>query len=151
MGNTPQEQLDDQRAKQIVAQLLKNIYRSFDFRQEHDVYDKLAGSVHGKLLETLYLQNRQAQLRAQAGGARTKVQHVEVTAARVDTPESHSSVYRLDTDWTIQGSVAHWGHVHQRQNRYQARLAIEPVDGLWKLTQFDLMDEQRIDQQVRTP
>lgn len=151
IGNTPQEQLDEVRARQIVAQLLKNIYRSFDFRQEHDVYDKLASSVHGKLLETLYLQNRQAQLRAQAGGARTKVQHVEVTAAQVNTLPSHSSAYHIDTDWTIQGSVAHWGHVHQRQNRYQARLAIEPVDGLWKLTQFDLMDEERIDQREGQP
>lgn len=60
-------------------------------------------------------------------------------------------VYHIDAHWIIQGSVAHWGHVHQRQNRYQARLAIEPADGLWKLTQFDLMDEQRVNQQRALP
>lgn len=70
-GDMPEEELDEMRAKQIVTQLLKNIYRSFDFRAEHDAYDKLASSAHGNLLETLYLQNRQAQLRAQAGGTRT--------------------------------------------------------------------------------
>lgn len=150
-GETPAERLDEVHARQIVAQLLKNVYRSFDFREEHDVYDKLASSVHGKLLETLYLQNRQAQLRAQAGGARTKVQHVEVTDTQVTMINSGSPVYHIDTYWMIQGSVAHWGHVHQRQNRYQARLAIEPIDGLWKLTQFELMDEQRIDQQRVLP
>jgi len=150
-GETPEERLDEAHARQIVAQLLKNVYRSFDFREEHDVYDKLASSVHGKLLETLYLQNRQTQLRAQAGGARTKVQHVEITDTQVAMINSGSPVYHIDTHWMIQGSVAHWGHVHQRQNRYQARLAIEPIDGLWKLTQFELIDEQRIDQQRALP
>ncbi len=150
-GDMPEEELDEMRAKQIVTQLLKNIYRSFDFRAEHDAYDKLASSAHGNLLETLYLQNRQAQLRAQAGGTRTKVQHVEVTNTRIDRVEPNSMVYHIDAHWIIQGSVAHWGHVHQRQNRYQARLAIEPADGLWKLTQFDLMDEQRVNQQRALP
>lgn len=148
---THERLLDETRARQIVTQLLKNIYRSFDFRDEHDIYDKLAGSVHGKLLEVLYLQNRQAQLRAQAGGSRIRVQHVEVTETKIDRMASKSTAYHIDTSWIAQGSVAHWGHVHQRQNRYQARLAIEPVDGIWKLTRFELMDEQRIDQQNAQP
>ncbi len=41
----------------ILDNLLKNIYRSFDFREEEDVYDRLATSVYGNLLTDIYLQN----------------------------------------------------------------------------------------------
>jgi hypothetical protein len=40
--------------------------------------------------------------------------------------------------------VGHWGHVHQRSNGYQAELEIAPVDGVWKLTGLEIIDEQRL-------
>jgi hypothetical protein len=46
--------------------------------------------------------------------------------------------------WNVHGSVGHWGHVHQRGNRYQAELEIAPVDGFWKLTGLEILDEQRL-------
>ena len=36
-------------AQDVVSGLLKNVYRAFDFREEEDVYDKLATSVSGGL------------------------------------------------------------------------------------------------------
>ena len=38
----------------ILRSLLKNVYRAFDFRDEGDVYDKLAISASGDLLGELY-------------------------------------------------------------------------------------------------
>jgi hypothetical protein len=46
--------------------------------------------------------------------------------------------------WNVSGSVGHWGHVHRRANRYRAGLGIEPVDGVWKLTLLDLLEEERL-------
>ncbi len=41
--------MTDDKAVTVLNSLLKNIYRSFDFREEEDVYDRLATSVPGKL------------------------------------------------------------------------------------------------------
>ena len=42
------------------------------------------------------------------------------------------------------GSVGHWGHIHKRTNRYDAELAVEPIDGQWKITRLEVLEEQRI-------
>ena len=45
----------------ILNSLLKKVYRSIDFREEEDVYDRLEVSVSGDLLADIYLQNRKAR------------------------------------------------------------------------------------------
>jgi hypothetical protein len=41
--------------------------------------------------------------------------------------------------------VGHWGHIHTRQNRYEAVVTIEPVEGAWRITGLELLEEERID------
>ena len=48
------------------------------------------------------------------------------------------------TAWNVAGSVGHWGHIHQRRNRYRARLDVRPIDGRWKLTGLEILDEERL-------
>ena len=43
------------------------------------------------------------------------------------------------------GTVGHWGHIHTRKNQYHANINVEPVDGTWKITRLELLDEKRID------
>ena len=43
------------------------------------------------------------------------------------------------------GTVGHWGHLHQRKNRYEAVITVTAEDGHWKIVGLDLRDEQRID------
>ena len=40
--------------------------------------------------------------------------------------------------------MGHWGHIHQRRNQYDAELTIEPLDGTWKITGLELLDEVRL-------
>ena len=63
-------------AEDLVSSLLKNTYRAFDFREESDVYDKLAISSEGELLSTIYLQTRRSMLIENQGGAQAKVKEV---------------------------------------------------------------------------
>ena len=42
------------------------------------------------------------------------------------------------------GSVGHWGHVHQRRNRYRADLSVAPRDGAWKITELEILEESRL-------
>ena len=46
--------------------------------------------------------------------------------------------------WKVSGSVNHFGHVHYRQNRYDAALDLIAVDGSWKIRGIELLDERRL-------
>ena len=43
------------------------------------------------------------------------------------------------------GSVGHWGHVHQRKNRYDADLRVEAIDGAWRISALELLSEDRLE------
>jgi hypothetical protein len=139
--------LDDSEAKLVTESLLANVYRAFDFREEADVYDKLATSVEGDLLTDIYLQNRKSFAIKRAGGTQARVKEVEVLTAAARQAEGNA--FNIDASWTAEGSVGHWGHVHTRKNYYDAVITIEPVDGSWKITGLDLIEEKRIDPGAR--
>ena len=40
--------------------------------------------------------------------------------------------------------MGHWGHLHQRRNKYTAELDIRPVNGAWKLISMDVLAEERL-------
>jgi len=138
-------QMTDKDAVAVLNSLLKNIYRSFDFREEEDVYDRLATSVSGDLLAEIYLQNRKSLVVTQAGGARARVKEVEILEVDVNQLEYSPLGRMFHAKWTATGTVGHWGHIHMRKNQYEANISVEPVDGAWKITNLELLEEKRID------
>ena len=138
-------EMTDEYAVVVLDSLLKNVYRSFDFREEEDVYDRLATSVSGDLLSDIYLQNRKSLVVTQAGGARARVQEVQILDVDVGHPDGRSLDLLFHARWTAMGTVGHWGHIHTRKNRYEANINVEPVDGVWKITNLELLEEERID------
>ena len=142
--------LDDQQATVLLELLLKNVYRAFDFREEEDVYDKLAISVTGDLLADVYLENRRSFAVQAAGGAQAKVKEVNVRNASAERLDDSPLGYALRGQWTAMGTVGHWGHVHTRQNLYDAIVTIKAVDGTWKITELEVIEEDRIDPSVAT-
>ena len=137
--------MTDTEAKAVLQALLKNVYRAFDFREENDVYDKLALSVSGDLLADIYLQSRKSLQVQKAGGAQAKVKEVEMLEATVNDRPDRSLAYQLKTKWTALGTVGHWGHVHTRKNIYEALVTVEAVDDHWRITDLALLEEKRID------
>ena len=121
------------------------MYRAFDFRRENDVYDKLALTVSGDLLEDIYLQNRKSFEVRKAGGAQAKVKEVEIIDVNVSRGKSNPRALKFQSNWTAMGTVGHWGHIHSRKNRYEAVITVEPVDSTWKITDLELLEEKRID------
>ena len=132
-------------AQELLQVLLKNVYRAFDFRAEDDVYDKLAFSVSGDLLADIYLQNRKSFSIQKAGGAQAKIKSIEIEAATAERLDDRPLAYAIKGRWAAQGSVGHWGHVHTRRNRYDAIVTVEAVDGVWKIVDLEILEEQRID------
>jgi hypothetical protein len=137
--------ITDQEGVRILESLLKNVYRAFDFRDENAVYDRLATSVKGDLLSDIYLQNRKSLIVTQAGGARARVKEVKMLDARIEHKKERGLGLLIRARWTALGTVGHWGHIHTRENMYDANISVEPVDGVWKITGLELLEEKRID------
>lgn len=140
----PPYQLPEIEAIQILQGLLQNTYRAFDFRGEEDVYDKLAVSASGDLITQIYLQNRRRLVMEEQGGARAKVQDVQLLDAVQVGPPTNRQEFTFQCLWRITGTVNHWGHSHQRRNQYEARIGIQPIEETWKITALDVTEERRL-------
>ena len=130
-------------ARRILAGVLPNVYRAFEFRQESDAYDRLAVSVTGATLSDIYLEHRRALHMEERGGARARVEAVEVPEVRSVRPAADGG-FEVETVWVVGGTVTHFGHRHFRQNRYDAQVTLVPVDSTWKIRSIELFDEERI-------
>jgi hypothetical protein len=137
--------LTEEQTGLLLQAMLKNVYRAFDFRDEEDVYDKLALSVDGELLADIYLQNRKSFAVQRAGGAQAKVKSVDILSASAARADGDGLAYRIRGNWTATGTVGHWGHIHTRENLYDAEIRVEAVDGKWKITGLEIIEEKRIE------
>ena len=143
-GNARASGLSAEDGRAILDSLVNNIYRAFDFRDEEDVYDKLAISISGDLLADLYMQQRMSLVVEQAGGAQAKVTEVAIEDVKVSKSLRHEGALDLRAQWTALGQVGHWGHIHSRQNRYDAIVTIKPTAGVWKIIALELLEEKRL-------
>jgi hypothetical protein len=134
--------LGDERVRELVGGLLHNVYRAFDYRGEEQSYDVLARSVEGDLLAQIYLETRRGLELANQGGARAKVKQIELQ--ELSSEAAAGGGFTAAATWKVLGSVGHWGHVHQRQNQYQAKLHVAPVEGQWKLVGLEILEERRL-------
>ena len=57
----------------------------------------------------------------------------------------YPGAFALKGQWTAMGTVGHWGHVHTRKNHYEAIVTVEPVEGNWKITGLELLEEKRVE------
>ena len=129
-------------ASSLISHLLKNTYRAFDFREESDIYDKLAVSNHEELLADLYIQTKKSMILENQGGIQVKVKDVEVTD--VVEVSSNSDGISFRCKWIVKGDVGHWGHIHSRTNQYEAILHVKPENDVWKLDEIDIVEEVRL-------
>lgn len=147
----PPEQSDEQ-ATEIFQKLHQGVYRSLDFGSEDRVYDVLATSVDGNLLEKLYLQLHQSLEMREQSGAVARIQSIKYDHGK-QTLRPSTTVpwpgFEYSSTWTVAGTVEHWGHVHERQNRFDAVFTIEPRAGNWKITRMDIANQQQVAAKTR--
>jgi len=132
----------DDDTRQALTQLLTNIYRAFDYRTEDAIYDRLEVSATGDQLAAIYLDHLRALELENRGGARASVDEVDVQNVRRVAASDQG--FRLDADWTVSGSVSHFGHTHYRKNRYAAAVSIIVEDGAWKISGIEVLEEERV-------
>jgi hypothetical protein len=131
----------DEAVTNLISGLLENVYTSFDFREESTIYDALDHSLVGELLTDVYLQTKKSLELASQGGAQVQVKGIDLESVEF---EPLANGVMATCAWRVMGSVGHWGHIHQRVNRYRARLNVQPVDGVWKITELEMQDAERV-------
>jgi len=130
-------------ARRILAGLLPNVYRAFEYRDESQSYDRLAVSVTGETLTDIYLEHQRALEMEERGGARASVEAVEVSEVSSVEPLDGGG-FVAEATWQVGGNVTHFGHRHFRQNRYEARVTVEPVEQFWKIRAIEILEESRV-------
>ena len=129
----------------VAPEMLKRVYLAFNETEETAIYDGLAQVAAGEALEALYLE----RVGAMAGGgldpaAEADQQIHEMEMLRIDTARD-GEVFTWDARWRVVGTVGHATHLHVRGNIYAAILGVAPVDGAWRITDFELTDVDRTD------
>ncbi len=145
-------ELSEAQATEIFQKLHQGVYRSLDFGSEDRVYDVLATSVDGSLLEKLYLQLHQSLEMREQSGAVARIQSIKYENGKQAMRSSITVPwpgFEYSSTWTVAGTVEHWGHIHERQNRFDAVFTIEPRDGNWKITRMDIAGQQQIAAKTR--
>jgi hypothetical protein len=119
--------------------LLTDVYKAFDYRNEEKVYDALAGVMTGELLKSAYLTVRKTlDETVQAG--RVRVRDVRLESVSQIQPTADGG-YTADACWWVAVAVTHWGHTHQRFNRYHGSCKVIPVAGQWKFAELTIRDD----------
>ena len=147
-----QPRLDEEQARSVCETLNKNIYRAFDYTDEQSVYDALAKSISGPLLEKTYLSIREGLVMQEQGGAISHVTDVRAVEGKLcPSPRKANDPRAFDYHlvWDIQGTVEHWGHIHTRTNEYEATFTIEPEEDAWKITALEVTGQKRKSFQTR--
>jgi len=134
----------------VLDGLLENVYRAFDYRQEEVIYDSLENTVSGDLLTQIYLETRRSLELENQGGARARVEDVEILEVSYEALPS-SAGFTSEASWNVTGSVGHWGHIHKRINQYRAMITVQSIDGAWRITSLDVLEEERLDPNAPPP
>ncbi len=144
--------LDTELARAAVDPLLANIYRAFDYQEEKDVYDSLAKSVAGDLLDQLYQRIFQSLVYQEAEGALARVQRFELvecvlleTFTRKQASGAETSAFKARARWQVEGGVYHWSHTHSRLNEYEASFTVTDIGGAWRIIEEEVLSATRLD------
>ena len=130
----------------VFQPLLMNVYTAFDYSEESDVYDALARSVDGKLLDDLYRRIHRGLVMDDHNRAIARVTAVELLETEVPDPEAAVEAERFEVTarWRVDGTVVHWGHAHIRIHEYAARYAIARTTRGWRIVDQVMLEQVRI-------
>lgn len=146
----------NQQAAAIFTPLHRNIYRAFDYVEEGEIYDALARSVEGELLDNLYNQVYRSLIMHEEGGAVSRVSAVRTIDAAVESVGLLKDLddrpgFQVLAKWQVDGVVRHWNHAHYRTNEYEARYTVVQSEHGWRIADNVILGQKRIDEGDQPP
>ena len=124
----------------LTPALLLVVYEAFGQTEENAIYDTLAGVTHGEALEYLYLERVGAM---KGGGLEEVDQQIHEIKLLNSQAKRVKNGLAIDATWQVIGTVGHSEHLHVRGNTYSANLSVAPVEGAWRITEFELLSVDR--------
>ncbi len=138
----------DAEALAIFEPLHANIYRAFDYEDREAIYDALARSVSGELLETLYDGIYRSLIMHEEGGAVSRVSAVRLMEVDVLSigfvDDAGTPGFTVRAKWQVDGIVYH-GHSHERTNEYLAEYSVAMTEAGWRITGNRMLSQERLD------
>lgn len=136
----------------LFRRLHRGMYRALDFGSENQIFSALSKTVDGQLLEDVYLPLRESLEIRDQGGAVSRVRSVEYpepaalsyAEERVPWPG-----FQIRAKWVVAGTVEHWGHIHERQNQFEALFTVKPRDGEWKICEMIVEGQNQLSARTR--
>ena len=130
----------------IANALHHNLYCAFGYTDGSDVFDALARSAHGQVIETLYDELHASFAREDNGGGPgvisiTGLEQIDTSV----TPAEASGAFRATIRWRFDGTVCQAGDTHAVACEYTGTFGLAPVDGVWKVTSCEIGSRRRVD------
>jgi hypothetical protein len=138
------QNMSEDETKVLITDLLQNTYRAVNLTDEFEIYDKLALSVHGDLVEKIYLESRKRTVLPNQDSPEVQMIEVNIRDIMEAKITDDRLGYTYTCEWYVSGTIRHWAHQHNRQNRYIGLITVKRIDDAWKITEWELLDEQRI-------
>ncbi len=137
----------DAEALRVFAPLHANIYRAFDYTREGDIYDALARSIDGALLDQVYGEVYRSLVMQEEGGALSRVRAVHPLETTIATtlPASEPAGFTVRAAWSVEGVVYHWGHSHERTTAYDAEFDVAPRESGWRIVAHRPLAQRRME------
>lgn len=135
-------------ARSIFAPLHANIYRAFDYETQSEIYDALARSVDGELLEALYDQIYRSLIMYEEGGAISRVSGLrllENEVLSIGQVEQDVPGFSVRAKWQVDGVVYHFGHSHRRTNEYLAEYSVIKGEDGWRIAGHRVLAQDRLE------
>jgi len=136
--------LEREAAVQIFQQLHRRIYHAFDANSESAIYDTLADSLGGRMLEEVYYEVYDALRQQQLGATRFRIRRVKPLATEVVAVANGTKEFHVRYRWRVYGTVSHYGHTHARFNEYEAVYRVQYCDSRWKITDSQARQNRRV-------
>jgi hypothetical protein len=132
-------------ARRVASRVLSETYHAFNLKDEDRLYDTLAESVMGDLVDEVYLDSRRRLTAGTREGTQVTVREVGV----LEIGEPFGGVtadegFSYDCRWKVVARVQHLQHVHHRHNIYDGVLTLRSEDGRWKIAGVELHSEDRV-------
>ncbi|MFT7677352.1 MAG: hypothetical protein ACI8QC_001330, partial [Planctomycetota bacterium] len=139
--------LEPERAQAVFEGLHANVYRAFDSVDRSQVYDALASSVAGPLLDRIYTSVSRSLEVADHGGTRGWVEGLDVLSTDCGEPERDSLGYlrfQVRAKWRVRARLEHSDHAHQRAEEYAAQYTVAATPAGWRLVDLTILSQQRV-------
>ena len=136
-------------ARSIFLPLHANVYRAFAFTEDTAIYDVLAESVAGDLLEETFDAIHESLILREHGGAICRVTEVRPLDVQIESvgflDAEDVPGFRVHARWEVDGRVTHWGHSHERRYAYEARYAVAQRPEGWRIVGSEVLSQRRFD------